>query len=99
MLGVELEPQLSSQSQKQRHQKPGRCALLHEMFCELFFVMAPTTITESPVSVDGLLTQLIGQRTELLNERGGGLDQHHPRVWHCEAGLCYWAKFWQHKQS
>ena len=35
----------------------------------------------------GLLMQLIGQRAELLNERGEGLDQHHPMVWHLEAGL------------
>ncbi len=54
--------QLSAQSQKQRHQTTGRRVLLHEMFRELSFVMASTTITELPVSVDSLLTRNIGQR-------------------------------------
>ena len=51
-----LNPQLSAQSQKPRHRTTGRRVLLHEMFCELSFVMASTTITDPPVSVDGLLT-------------------------------------------
>jgi hypothetical protein len=49
--------------------------------------MAPTVITELPVSVDRHLKQLIRQRAELLYQRGGSLDQHHTRVWHREAGV------------
>ena len=90
MLGIKrlrFYPQLSTQLQKPHHQTKRRSALLCGVFCELSFVVAPKKTTEPPISVDCRLTQLIGQRAELINEHCDVMDQHNPRVWHREAGL------------
>jgi hypothetical protein len=82
-----LNPQLSTHLQKPRDWAPQRLPAQLQVLSKLTLVVTPTTIAQPYVPINGVLTQVIGQRTELLNVRSQGLHQCHPRVWHREASL------------